>query len=85
MLVMRIVWKFLLLNDLGGDLRPKRTVQKTKGMHTNPLRPPYTFYRYCQLNENSTLSTQFASRESIDLSGIRVVAPRLDGAQFGLS
>jgi len=46
------------------------------------IRPKKRPQRYCQLNEDPTLNTPFAWRESIDLSGIRVVAPRVDGARM---
>ena len=41
--------------------------------------------RYCQLKENSTLSIQFAWRESIDLSRIMLCAPHVRTAKSGLS
>ena len=37
----------------------------------------------CQPNENSTLSTQFTWRESIELAGVALCAPCVDGAKFG--
>jgi len=40
---------------------------------------------YCQLNENSTLSTPFAWREPIDLLGITLCAPHVQSAKFVLS
>ena len=40
---------------------------------------------YYHFNKNFTLSTQFAWRESIDLSETTLCAPCVDGAQFGLS
>jgi len=49
------------------------------------LRHTITSSGYCQLNENSTVSTQFPWRESIDLSGITPCAPHVQSAISGLS
>jgi len=42
-----------------------------------------SYQRYCQLNEHSTLSTQFAWRESIELSGMTQCAPHVQSATSG--
>jgi len=44
-----------------------------------------TLQGYCRLNENSTLRTPFAWRESIDLSGMTRCAPQVQSAKSGLS